>query len=112
MVSAALFLEILRALLVVERVKFRGLLINGDFPFTYFGSNRVSDAEQLTNIVSLRESREETCLYCILHITCIKAFMSNNNADTISEEVLKCLDGEIKLKAYLIAYVKRKPDRT
>jgi hypothetical protein len=41
-VSAALRLETLRAPVIVERIKFRGFLINGDVPHAYESSNIVS----------------------------------------------------------------------
>jgi hypothetical protein len=46
-VNAALSLEMLRASVLVERLKFRGQLINSDLPYAYFGSNIVYISKQL-----------------------------------------------------------------
>jgi hypothetical protein len=43
----------LRAPVTVERVKFRGQLMNGDLPHTYLDGNIVSVQEQLIRNVSL-----------------------------------------------------------
>jgi hypothetical protein len=44
-VSAALGLEVIRADIILERIKFRRLLINGDLCHSYLGSNIVSIPE-------------------------------------------------------------------
>jgi hypothetical protein len=58
-VRVALGLEMLRAPIAVERVKFRRLSINGDLPHVYLGSNIVPIPEQLISIASQPEVRRE-----------------------------------------------------
>jgi hypothetical protein len=55
--------EMLRVPIIVEIVKFRGLLINGDLPYAYLSSNIVSVPEQTISIISLRESQERVYFY-------------------------------------------------
>jgi hypothetical protein len=50
LIRTALGLETLTALDIVERVKFRGLLIHGDLPQAYLDGNIISVLEQLTSI--------------------------------------------------------------
>jgi hypothetical protein len=61
-VIRGLGLEMLTATVIVKIVKFRGLLINGDLPHAYLGSNVIFILEQLISIASLRESQERACL--------------------------------------------------
>jgi hypothetical protein len=53
-VRATLRFEMLRASNAVERVKFRGLLMNDDLSHAYLGSNIVSIPEQLISIALRR----------------------------------------------------------
>jgi hypothetical protein len=57
-VSAVTGQEMLRSRITVERVKFRGLLMNGDLSHAYLGSNIVSTPEQLISIALRSESQE------------------------------------------------------
>jgi hypothetical protein len=61
-VIAVLGPEMLRDPDIVERVKFKRLLPNGDLPCAYLGSNIVSLPELLISIGLLRESQARACL--------------------------------------------------
>jgi hypothetical protein len=81
----------LRAPVTVERVKFRGLLMNGDLPHAYLDGNIVYIPEQLRSNVSLIKgnSGESLIVICATHYV---------NRDIYVKEVLKCFDGVIETR--------------
>jgi hypothetical protein len=96
----------------VERVKFQGLLINGDLPHAYFGRQIVS----FQNLKALcREGevgREPVCNLFKTLRSGRNLSRSNNNDDNINKEVLRSPEGEIKTQANLMIFAKCKPELT